>query len=805
MTIIIVILTVIFLFFKVNAQEYVPYINNPIITKEISHHGYVQPYILKDQGHFSIWFADNDGARHRIVRMTSANGIDWYEKRDTKVSNRNNVHDPFVFFDQNEYILFFASSNFGNISLWRSTSLDGVTFITGQENEILKSEVPWEGSHVSCPSVIKDKDVYYLFYAGSGVSNWGIGLATSSDGKKWNRCSNNPIIAPGASAEIIVYKNKFFLYFQSPNGLEVQETNSLNGCLTVWTNRHIVKNSLRDPSLIVVDDNLWLYGTQSKSDGLHIGLSSNTEISPPKYPIIVIPGMFASWNGQAILHNEKVSPNQWTLQPGVKEYEALNGALKNKEYIENENLYLFSYDWRQSISKTIEDFDLFLNTNIWDTQPYQPVQLIGHSLGGTISRQYIQKNPLKPIKKIVTVGSPHYGALQAYKPIASGEIDRENTLMWLAEKIVLLLNKSKIESDKETVSKVLPVLNDLLPVFPYLKNNNGEFIQSVHKNELLTTQPFESTISQLYLGSSNSKIKAGYILDSRTLLETLENIYEDGHPREAWEEDGDGVILLKSTLNQSMPVSSLSHGETIFNKNNLKIILSALGIDIQENEIPIGKETQIFPAILAFIQSPATMKIESKNGVVNENQGMLWLQDAQNETYSLRVTGAEDGEYTLSIWLIGEDDDKWIQYKKMSKHMSDDVFIISFDEKIGGTVKEQKPPTVTPNPTPIQVLTKSSFTSVNLIEPTAFIVNNSQPLLSVKNSSTPTMQKFKTKKASFDQPAVLGVSNKKTQQLKINKYLVVCLILITSLIFVYAYKRNCIKNIYRKLVRRIKL
>lgn len=800
MTIIIVILTVIFLFFKVNAQEYVPYINNPIITKEISHHGYVQPHILKDQGHFSIWFADNDGTRHRIVRMTSANGIDWYEKRDTKVSNRNNVHDPFVFFDQNEYILFFASSNFGNISLWRSTSLDGVTFITGQENEILKSEVPWEGSHVSCPSVIKDKDVYYLFYAGSGVSNWGIGLATSSDGKKWNRCSNNPIIAPGASAEIIVYKNKFFLYFQSPNGLEVQETNSLNGCLTVWTNRHIVKNSLRDPSLIVVDDNLWLYGTQSKSDGLHIGLSSNTEISPPKYPIIVIPGMFASWNGQAILHNEKVSPNQWTLQPGVKEYEALNGALKNKEYIENENLYLFSYDWRQSISKTIEDFDLFLNTNIWDTQPYQPVQLIGHSLGGTISRQYIQKNPLKPIKKIVTVGSPHYGVLQAYKPIASGEIDRENTLMWLAEKIVLLLNKSKIESDKETVSKVLPILNDLLPVFPYLKNNNGEFIQSVHKNELLTTQPFESTISQLYLGSSNSKIKAGYILDSRTLLETLENIYEDGHPREAWEEDGDGVILLKSTLNQSIPVSSLSHGETIFNKNNLKIILSALGIDIQENEIPIGKETQIFPAILAFIQSPATMKIESKNGVVNENQGMLWLQDAQNETYSLRVTGVEDGEYTLSVWLIGEDDDKWIQYKKMSKHMSDDVFIISFDEKIGGTVKEQKPPIVTSNPTPIQVLTKSSFTSVNLVEPTAFIVNNSQPHLSVKNSSTPTMQKFKTKKASFDQPVVLGISNKKTQQLKINKYLVVSLILITSLIFVYVYKRNCIKNIYRKLV-----
>lgn len=802
-----IILTIVSFFFKVNAQEYIPYKNNPVIIKEPSHHGYVQPHILKEQGYFSIWFADNDGTRHRIVRMVSSNGIDWYDKKDTQVSERNNVHDPFIFFDKNEYVLFFASSNFGNISLWKSTSQDGITFVPGEESEILKSEVPWEGSHVSCPSVIKHDDVYYLFYAGSGVSNWGIGLATSLDGKKWQRCSNNPIIAPGASAEIIKFKDKFYLYFQSPNGLEVQETDSLNGCSTLWTNRHTIKNPLRDPSLVVVDDSLWMYGTHANNNSLHIGLASNTEMSIPKYPVIVIPGMFASWNSQAILHNEKVDSNKWILQPGVKEYDALDSALKNKMYTKGKDYYYFSYDWRQPISKTLEDFDVFLSDTIWKSKPYQPIQIIGHSLGGAISRQYIKKNPYKPIKKIVTVASPHYGALQAYKPLASGEIDRENTLMWIAEKLILLLNKTKIESDKETVKKVLPILTDLLPVFPYLKNNNGEFIQSIYINNTLSMQPFQSTISQLYLGSSNSKVNAGYILNPQTPLEKLTNTYADGHPHEVWMEDGDGVVLLKSTLNQHIPVSFLNHGETIFDKENLKIIFSSLGIDLQDHEILEGRETQIFPAILALIQSPATIKIEYGNSIENENEGMIWLQGAQNGTYKLTVTGIEDGEYTLSVWLIGENDDKWIQFKKTAKTTSQDVFTVMFDEKTGGVVHEYILPTSpsSPTTTPKQEQTKPQAVLSDAIRPSVLLNENSESHSNIDNISNETIKKINMKQSSAKQPTVLGVSSKQMVRKKINFFFIVLISMFSlTLISIYVYKRKYIDSFIHILLLNFK-
>lgn len=804
-----IILIITISFFEVNAQEYIPYKNSPIILKEPTHNGYVQPHVIKESDHFAIWFADNDGIRHRIVRMLSTNGVDWYKKTDTNVSQRNNVHDPFIFFDKNEYILFFASSNFGNISLWRSTSQDGITFTPGKELEILKSQAPWEGSHLSCPSVIKNNELYHLFYSGSGVSNWGIGLATSLDGISWQRCQNNPIVAPGASAQIVTYNGKFFLFFQSPNGLEVQETDSLNGCTTIWTNRHIIKNILRDPSPVVVNDNLWLYGTHSGNDGLNIGLASKSEIFLPKYPVVIVPGMFASWNSRAILHNEQVSSDTWFIQPGVKEYEALNGTLKNLGYTQNENVYIFSYDWRQSISKTIKDLDDFLIKNIWGTYPYQPVQFIGHSLGGTILRQYVKENSSKPIKKLVTVGSPHLGAIQAYKPIAAGEIDRENTLMWLAQKIILLLNKSKVESDKITINRLLPVLNDLLPIFPYLKNEKGENVQSIHKNHILTTQSTVSTIPQLYLGSSNSKIEAGYLLISQTPLEQLTNIYEDGHPHNTWKEDGDGVILLKSTLNQYTPIPSLNHGEIIFNKENLKVILSALDINVKDDQITPGQETKIFPAIFAFIQSPATMKIEYGDKIEHERQGMIWLQNTKNMIYKLKVTGAADGEYTLSIWLIGESEDKWIQYKSRAKYMSEDIYTISFDEKYGGTVQSGLviSPTNSPTSTPITNIAGPDpiHNSTNSIQPTTSIAPTSMSNTQIRDIFTQPSNKFETNESNNQEGEsnVLGISNEQINEGGISMYLVGMIIILILVVLVFIYKQKYL-GFFVKILRSIK-
>ncbi|MFH0772829.1 MAG: hypothetical protein V1922_00775 [bacterium] len=740
MILIIIILTLFIISSPVKAQEFIPYQNNPIVMSEPSHRGVVQPFVLREQNAYSLWYADDSSTGYRILRMQSANGIDWYDKKDTLVTTRQNASDPSVLFENNIYTLYFASSNFGYISLWESKSQDGATFTPGTEKEILKSQVPWEGTNLSCPSVIKDNNIYYLFYAGSGVSNWGIGLATSLDGQSWQKCPNNPFIAPGASGHVIKYNNVFYLFFQSPNGLEVQQTNLLNGCNTVWTNRHVINSPLRDPSPIQVGSDLWLYGTLPTQTGLHIGLAANTTILPPSYPVVIIPGTFASWNKEAILHNTTVPFDSWKLHPAVAEYDAIQKTLENIGRTKNTDYFVFPYDWRKPVVETVHNLDAFLIKNVWLNKPYQPVQIVGHSLGGVVSRIYAEQNSSRPIKQIITVGAPLMGTTQAYKPLAMGEIDRDNSLMWMAEKLILMLNKSGLQSDKDTISQKFPVLFDILPTFPFLRNESGIEITSLLTNGLMSQYPINLSpvIPQLYIGASGRLTLDGYVLSLRTPIDIMLGLSIDGHPYSSWTEDGDGIVLAKSSLNQISPVPIQNHGEIIYAKESIKTILSKLNIQVQDGDIPVGKGTAIFPAILAFIQSPATIQITHNGATTQENEGMIYLQNTETGEYSLKVTGQFSGEYTVSIWLIGSNNDQWYQFKKQTTVGGIDNYSISFDNISGGVVSELIPtntpiPTITPTIKPTLAPTMRPT-----IGPTAKPIHKPEPTKKPSPTKKPT-------------------------------------------------------------------
>jgi len=723
-------LTLLFFTHSVHAQEFQAYEHNPIVKKNASHHGATMPFVLKVQDTYSLWYSADSGSDYRIMRMQSSNGLDWYEKKDTNVTSRHNASDPFVTYENNVYTLYFASSNYGPISLWESKSTDGVTFNLNEEKEILKSEVKWEGEHLSCPSVIKDNGLYYLFYSGSGVPFWGIGLATSTDGHTWQKCQNNPFIVSGASEHIVKYSGIYYLFFQSPEGLQVQQTNTLNGCNTLWTNRHIVNIQIWDPAPFIQGDELWLYGASPNNPSIDIMVYGIHQIATPSYPIIVIPGMFASWNGDALLHNSQVSFDSWKMNSSVSEYSSLLQTLQNKGKVLDTDVFLFPYDWRKSITKSAQDLDSYISQKIWSSNKYQPVQLIGHSLGGVVGRTFVDMNPDKPIKQLVTAGSPHLGAVQSYKPLMAGEIDRENTLIWLAEKLILNLNKTLVESDKSTVLRMLPVLSDLVPSFPFLKDESGQAVTSSVQNSLLTSYPIQTIplIPQFFIGSDAYQMNAGYVLGNRTPTDVLFDVYADGHPISSWKDKGDETTIFKSSLNQASPILQANHGEIIYGKEAIKTILSKLNIPAQDSDIPEGKATSIFPAIFSFIQSPATITIDHAGTSYPEIDGKIHIQQAENGTYDLTVTGQSQGEYTVSIWLIGSGDDKWIQFKKNTILGKKDLYHISFDSTSGGTAQEHVEPTPSPTQTPTQTHTQAVSLT---LAPTQ--------VQSAKSSTTPTI------------------------------------------------------------------
>jgi hypothetical protein len=290
-------------------------------------------------------------------------------------------------------------------------------------------------------------------------------------------------------------------------------------------------------------------------------------------------------------------------------------------------------------------------------------------------------------------------------------------------------------------------LADLIPSFPFLKNGLDQPITSSLKNSLITSYPIQTNpqIPQLYLGSNGFQTDAGYILGDRTATDTLFDIYSEGHPLSTWKEEGDGSILLKSALNQQVPALQGDHGETIYSTEAIKAILSKLNIPVLDADIPPGKSTAIFPAILAFIQSPAAIQIHRTGTVYSENDGMIHIQQAENGLYQLEVSGTTDGDYVLSVWLIGATDDKWIQFKKATHQGKKDVYVVSFDGATGGEAYEYVEPSPMPTPTAIPTMIPTLVPTIApTVRPTA--IPTSKPRVSPTCKPSPSKIPSPTKK-----------------------------------------------------------
>ncbi len=687
----IIILTLSLFCSSVSAADFSEYQYNPVLSKTGTSIGIAQPFVSKQGSTFTMWFSDSyPGGVNKISYMKSANGIDWYDKQTPQLSNQKVIAEPSVIERNGATIIYYSALVGNSYSIWRNSSTADSPFSASNETRVLSPSSPWDREHVSSPSIFEENGQWYLFYSGNGDIFWSLGLALSQDGITWQKCSNNPIIMSAAGPHIIKVGATYYLYFHSPTGLKVTQTDLLNGCDTIWSSPQAFSPRMTDPSPLQVGGEMWLYGFSNTPNGQTIWLSGSNTISPPRYPLIIVPGMLASWNASALLHNSTVSPSDWALNPLVREYDALKATLASTGWTENSDYFVFAYDWRTPIEHTADALNSFITASVWSSSPYQPIQLVGHSLGGVVSRVFADKYSLRPIKQIVTAASPHLGIVQSYKPLSTGQIERENTLTWLATKLILYLNKPLFQSDTEAVTAQLPVLFDLLPAFPFLKDVNGAFVVSPLINNLVSKFPLQATpkIPQVFLGGGGTQTIAGFT------------------PSTSWKEDGDGVVLTKSHLNSLSPAPIQNHGEIIYSKESIKTILSKLSIQVADSAIQSGSATTIFPAILAFIQSPATIQIEKGAMISKENSGMIWLQNAANGQYTLRVSGTATGEYIVSIWLIGATDDKWIQFKKQTVNGKQDLYMIIFDATTGGSAGEFIPPSPTTVPTIIPSPTK---------------------------------------------------------------------------------------------------
>jgi pimeloyl-ACP methyl ester carboxylesterase len=165
-------------------------------------------------------------------------------------------------------------------------------------------------------------------------------------------------------------------------------------------------------------------------------------------PIIFIPGILGSrlcdangtvvWGtATAFLYIEKLELRQDSSAPDIRpcglierfqilgsfwandQYNSLMNDLLRFGYSPQEgNIYIFDYDWRISNYDNAQLLDAFVSKKIPAGKPFD---IIAHSMGGIISRIYMDEYPSsRSLERIIYLGTPFLGSMNTFGVIKEG-------------------------------------------------------------------------------------------------------------------------------------------------------------------------------------------------------------------------------------------------------------------------------------------------------------------------------------------------------------------------------------------------
>lgn len=149
------------------------------------------------------------------------------------------------------------------------------------------------------------------------------------------------------------------------------------------------------------------------------------------------------------------------------EIEAVATAIEKMTYVKigltlrrEVDLYEFPYDWRRPIEESADVLHHTLER--WaGGDPDRRFTLVGHSMGGIVSRAYLARHPRdarRRIERIIMHGSPQFGAAQAVENLYVG-----NQMMKLAGFLNRDNNPRRLLLNLPSVYQLLPAPPDLFP------------------------------------------------------------------------------------------------------------------------------------------------------------------------------------------------------------------------------------------------------------------------------------------------------------------------------------------------------
>jgi pimeloyl-ACP methyl ester carboxylesterase len=111
-----------------------------------------------------------------------------------------------------------------------------------------------------------------------------------------------------------------------------------------------------------------------------------------------------------------VTPNTFSFDYSL----SLFTYLENLGYQPGVSLFTFPYDWRLDIQSTSEKLKDIISLAT-STSDSSKVNIIAHSMGGLVAKEYIQQFGGASINRLILVGTPNLGAPKAFKILTFGD------------------------------------------------------------------------------------------------------------------------------------------------------------------------------------------------------------------------------------------------------------------------------------------------------------------------------------------------------------------------------------------------
>jgi hypothetical protein len=169
--------------------------------------------------------------------------------------------------------------------------------------------------------------------------------------------------------------------------------------------------------------------------------------------------------------------------PPVGTYERFIRFAKDaKGYRENDDLFLFGYDWRQGIRAAAIQLAHFVENSV-RTRHGGQILFVAHSMGCLVVRWAITKRLINPAKvwRVVAAGPPSLGSPRAFASVAempklSAWFDRMHSLSLLARPISAYRTTTSVTRTLMTLRSLL----ELMPprAVPILSDGSGQLFSA---------------------------------------------------------------------------------------------------------------------------------------------------------------------------------------------------------------------------------------------------------------------------------------------------------------------------------------